>query len=73
MLVWLSQEYKSRFGDTASRLQKALDKPIQTDRIFKLILSLAQIDGFVGHCKEDDILADGFDGHEKRLQGSHHR
>lgn len=69
LIVWLSPEYKERFPEVAARLKRVLDKPIQTDRIFKLFLSLARVEGFVGHVRDDDVLSDSFDGHKVRPCG----
>ena len=69
MVVWLSDEYKERYPETARMLDRVKNMPIQTDRIFGLILALAQVRGFTGHCHDDDILAPDFIGHQDRKIG----
>ena len=58
MVIWVSEEYKKRFPDIVTALEKAVHKPLQSDQ---LLYGLMRLSG---------IICDGFDASKDFLDDS---
>lgn len=67
MVIWMSEEYRAKFPDTAARVEAAKDRPLQSDELTWGLVELAQVVGVPQTDDAKSFLSPAFEGRSPRL------
>lgn len=67
MVIWMSEQYRAKFPDTAARVEAAKDRPLQSDELTWGLLELAQVVGVPQADDAKSFLSPSFKGRSPRL------
>lgn len=67
MVIWMSEQYRAKFPDTAARVEAAKGRPLQSDELTWGLVELAQVVGVPQADDAKSFLSPAFKGRSPRL------